>query len=197
MTPFQKHKLDWQNCTRCPLHEKRQNVCLVRGKLPCDVLFIGEAPGASEDVLGSPFVGPAGKLQDSAIEQTLGQEFSYALTNLIGCIPLMESEGETAKVAEPPDFAIDACAPRVKEMVWLAKPRLIVRVGKISQREISGQAQFSKLRDYTLPWIPVGKFLEFADIIHPAAILRMDVSQRGLAFRRTVIALGDALERIR
>ena len=42
---YMKHKEKWINCTRCELCENRKKVCLLRGKVPCDMLFVGEAPG--------------------------------------------------------------------------------------------------------------------------------------------------------
>lgn len=68
---YQRHVESWKNCTRCPAHLHRKHTALVRGSLPCDVLFVGEAPGESEDVLGKPFVGPAGHLFDHIVKRSL------------------------------------------------------------------------------------------------------------------------------
>jgi uracil-DNA glycosylase family 4 len=71
MTRFQLFCQKWgEGCgsTQCA---GANRVVLVRGSVPCDVLFIGEAPGQSEDVVGRPFVGPAGKLLDRIIEDAL------------------------------------------------------------------------------------------------------------------------------
>jgi uracil-DNA glycosylase len=70
-TLWSAHVDDWKDCTRCPLHTVRSNVVLARGSIPCDILFVGEAPGRSEDALGKPFVGPAGILLDEMIEDAL------------------------------------------------------------------------------------------------------------------------------
>jgi uracil-DNA glycosylase len=67
-TPFQLHVAQWRNCTACPLHIGRKQVVFARGKIPCDILFVGEAPGKSEDMHGQPFYGPAGQLLDDIVE---------------------------------------------------------------------------------------------------------------------------------
>ena len=84
MTPYIKHREKWKDCTRCLLHEHRRKIVLCRGKIPADVLFVGEAPGESEDVLGSPFVGPAAQLLDSLIEQAFSR-VSHSLMTPADC----------------------------------------------------------------------------------------------------------------
>ena len=92
LTPYQQHVAKWKNCEQCDLHCHRKRVVLCRGTVPCKILFVGEAPGASEDVVGKPFMGPAGKLLDSMLEEAGFNEgpVSYAMTNLTACIPLDE-----------------------------------------------------------------------------------------------------------
>lgn len=173
---YQLHKAKWEDCQRCSLCRTRGRVVFARGVIPAQVVFIGEAPGASEDVLGKPFVGPAGHLLDLIINGASTENtFSYCLTNLVCCIPKDEEE---SKLGEPPEEAIKACSKRLTEFVRLCKPSLIVRVGKLSSK-----------------WVPVIT-CEQVDIIHPAAILRMDVSQQGLAMQRCIVALRDAVEEL-
>src|SRR4051812_28157858 len=99
MTTWLQHVQRWKDCQRCPLGQQRGRICLTRackagdqpgaygGRLPCDVLFIGEAPGSSEDALGLPFVGPAGDLLDQIKQRALPPETSCAFTNLVACYP--------------------------------------------------------------------------------------------------------------
>ncbi len=70
-TKLDQHIADWESCTRCPLHTTRRWVVLGRGTLPCDVLFVGEAPGNSENDIGKPFIGQAGKILDSLISASV------------------------------------------------------------------------------------------------------------------------------
>lgn len=159
---------------------------LARGRVPCDVLFIGEAPGFSEDTLGRPFTGPAGHLLNNIIEEAWDtvlenpEEVSYTLTNLIACIPKDDLQ---RKITTPPEESVQACAPRLEEFVEMCNPSIIVMVGKESGR-----------------WIPklfgYDSAEQFVEIIHPAAILRMNISQRSLARQRAVVTLIDALEEL-
>lgn len=177
MTPYERHVKRWQKCRKCSLCERRQRVVLARGRVPCDVLFVGEAPGQSEDVIGLPFVGPAGKLLDEIIDQGLDGQHDYALTNLVCCIPLDENG---SKVTEPPKEAILACRERLSEFVRIAQPSLIIHVGKLPEK-----------------WaISTSGCPDSVSITHPAAILRMDISQRGLAIQRAVVTLQDVVEEL-
>lgn len=164
VTAYSKHKSKWTTCTLCPLAKKRKHVVLARGKLPCDVLFIGEAPGASEDVLGQPFVGPAGKLLDKMIEDALGvkEGVKIAFTNLIACVPKAEIG---SAIEEPPEDSIKACRERLDDFLSLAMPRFIVAVGNHAKKHAPA---------YEL------------SIPHPAFILRLDSMDRYVMIRRTV-----------
>lgn len=175
MTPYQRHCKKWKKCVRCALCNSRNKIVLARGKIPAEILFIGEAPGASEDVIGRPFVGPAGKLLDKIIEQAIDGQYDYALTNLVACIPL-DSEGN--KTTEPPKDSITACKPRLTEFVGLVNPKLVVFVGRLAAKYY----QYPELKTI--------------QIIHPAAILRMDLSQKGLAVKRSIVTIEDAVEEL-
>jgi DNA polymerase len=173
MTPYQLHVAKYRHCKRCALSQQRNKVVFVRGVLPCDILFIGEAPGSSEDVLGRPFVGPAGKLLDRIIQEGLDKRKTFAITNLVGCMP---KDGANAK-GEPSLEAIKACREKLLELIALAKPKVIVVVGGLARKHV-----------------PFIAGVRQVDLIHPAAILRMDVSQQGLAYQRSVIVLRDVFD---
>jgi uracil-DNA glycosylase len=175
---YRKHVKQWENCTLCELCETRTKIVLAKGNIPADILLIGEAPGPSEDLIGYPFCGPAGHLLENMI-QTAGWndlEVRRAFTNLVGCIPKDESTGE--KFAEPSKASIKACSPRVLQMIKLCKPKVVICVGKLSGTYIR----------------KLGLEIPIVEVIHPAAILRADITQQGLAIQRTVIMLCDALE---
>lgn len=181
MTPYQLHVLDWKDCLRCPLSEQRTRVVLGRGSLPADVLFVGEAPGVSEDVLGQPFKGPAGKLLDSIVADSLPPGVRWAMTNLVGCIPL---DDDNEKAGEPDDGAIRACSPRLVEFAAMAAPRLIVCVGKLATNWLNTPMSRDtvRLRGGVLT----------VDITHPAAILRANPAARGIMRKRCVVTIRNA-----
>jgi len=126
---WEEHVDKWKDCQRCPLAQQRGNICLARGTLPAAVLFVGEAPGSSEDTLGLPFVGPAGQLLDQIIERALPTGTSYALTNLVACYP---REAKSRGDNEPERGEILECRPRLIEFVNIARPKLIVLVGNLT-----------------------------------------------------------------
>lgn len=175
---YKQHKAKWKDCQRCNLCSRRSSVVLVRGQLPAAMLLIGEAPGESEDTQGIPFVktAPAGGLLQDILESAGVDDF--ALTNLVGCIPRDENY---QKVIVPPADAVKACAPRIKELITLCKPRGIVWVGKESFK------WGTKLLGWEGPT---------AEIIHPAAIHRMSPAQQGLAVQKCVVAISDLWDEI-
>ncbi len=176
-----QHVQRWRDCKLCPLHQQRTNIVLARGTIPADVVLIGEAPGNSEDVIGQPFVGPAGRKLDEIIEEAWsrldigGRIPTYALTNLCACFP---KEAKDAKINEPAKAEILACRPRLEEFIALCRPRLIVAVGKLAEAYI--------------PEIGV----EVVSIVHPAHIVRMPVAQQGMAINKAVVTLVTAIESI-
>ena len=188
---YRGHKITWSACTNCELCRVRKNVVLFRGagkeyeesgksRLPCDVLMIGEAPGESEDSLRRPFIGPAGKLLDSIIYQASQLSNVWpviGMTNLVACIPLEEGE----KLSEPLPEHIGACSKRLNEILKLANPDVIIRVGKLATE-----------------WVPKITNIEvpFTDIVHPAALLRMEPAQRVMNQRKCVVELADAFEKL-
>lgn len=179
-TRYQLHVEKWSNCTDCFLHQHRTRVVLARGKLPCDVLFVGEAPGKTEDVAGSPFVGPAGRLLDQIIERSVPKEVRYALTNLIACVPLNDA---LEKTTEPPLEAVEACKPRLLEIIEIASPRLIICVGKEAKEWLNQKYSWA---------VPCK--VPTADIMHPAAILRANFVHQGLLTQKCIVAIGTALD---
>lgn len=183
MTPYQRHCKKWKKCIRCKLCSSRNKVVLVRGIIPAEILFIGEAPGTSENTRGIPFHGPAGKLLDRIIKQSIDGQYDYAITNLVGCIPL-DSEGN--KLPEPPKVSILACRPRLAEFIGLVNPKLVVFVGKLAVTCATGVMSYRVSR----------KLSKTIHIIHPAAILRMDLSQKGLAVKRSIVTIEDAVDEL-
>lgn len=187
---FREHARRWQDCTRCSLCQRRARVVLARGIVPCDLLFVGEAPGESEDALGRPFVGPAGKLLDRIVARALDDlgPFDRAYTNLVACVP---REEEGAKAGQPPDEAVKACRPRLEEFLVLAdrgqRLRLLVAVGALARDWLDPGYRHSVRLPRPLPQVA---------LVHPAAILRANVAQQGLLIQRAVVTLRNAVEEL-
>jgi uracil-DNA glycosylase len=181
MTRFELHVHEWKDCRRCELWTGRKNVVIARGSIPADVVFVGEAPGDSEDVSGAPFVGPAGLLLDGIVRKALPEGTTSAFINLVGCFPFAAKRTADHK---PPEEAIKACLPRVSDFIDLADPKLIVTVGKLATGWLDSQR-----RDSVKLVRPVPTF----EIAHPAAILHANVSMQGLMVQRCVVTLANAV----
>lgn len=169
LTPLARHLAKWKTCSLCYLHATRLHVVQVRGKIPCDILFVGEAPGESEDVIGSPFVGPAGQLLDTIIANAIPNSYKLAFTNLVACIP---REDDGGKATEPDTSCIKACSKRLEELVQLAKPKAVVAVGKLAAKHANHSHA----------------------IIHPAALLRMHIVTKELEIQRCQVKLQEVVE---
>lgn len=172
LSPWEAFKAKWRNCSQCELCNVRRNIVLAKGKIPCDVLFVGEAPGQSEDVLGLPFIGPAGHLLDSQIREVLENsgrtELRLAFTNLVCCIPKEGSQ----KTGEPSKECIAACEPRLIHFIEICHPRLIVCVG-----------------DLAVKYAGWGSSAEVINITHPAAILRAEIVRKPLMEQKVIVTL--------
>lgn len=134
-TQFLRHLSRWSGCTNCGLSEHRHKICFYRGTIPCNVLFVGEAPGPTEDAFGSPFTGTSGHILQSVIVETLDvlddldeEGFSYGITNVVCCYPT--SDGTTFRQPREPE--IKACNSRLREIIRLAEPQRLVAVGSVA-----------------------------------------------------------------
>lgn len=198
-TLFQEFCGRWEKGCGSGLCESARNICIARGQVPCDVLFVGEAPGESEDVIGRPFVGPAGKLLDYIIERSLLKGTRYALTNLTMCIP---REGDGQKAAQPLPEEIEACAPRLREFIRICQPKLIVCVGALARDYLDEKMKGSiwgnrvSLRRSLNNTSELGSEILRIDITHPAAILRTNVANQGLAVQRCIVSIRTAVEEL-
>lgn len=178
---WKAHVAKWSNCQACPLAEHRNRVVLARGEIPCDVLFIAEAPGKSENLLGKPLVGPAGKMLDQIVEsvwESMDCSYTRCYTNIVGCFPKEAKETEDHR---PPKKAIKECSPRVKEMVAMCQPKLIVCVGSLSKEWLHLSVDMAS------------EAHEIVHIAHPSAILQTPVPNRPLMIKKVVAVLQNAL----
>ncbi len=115
-------------CKKCPLHKYRKNVVPGEGPLNAEIMFIGEAPGASEDEQGRPFVGAAGKLLTELLEKNGIKRTSVYITNIIKCRPPGNRD--------PEEKEINACLPYLIKQISIIKPKIIVTLGRHAGRII-------------------------------------------------------------
>lgn len=179
---YQAHVAKWQHCEVCPLYKTRTNTVFFKGTLPAPILFIGEGPGESEDVLGTPFVGPAGLLLDELIQEA-GITLPFGVTNIVACRPITPSESNSAGENRAPNKTeAAACSSRLSEMIQLAAPKLIVTLGDIARKYLPK---------------PQPPAIRIANLMHPAAILRRNPSAQAVDCKRFVLQLLQHTEYLR
>ncbi len=149
-------------CRACALCEQRKQAVLGVGDLNPDWLFIGEGPGAEEDVKGEPFVGQAGKLLDAMLASLdIARGNRVYIANAVKCRPPGNRTPEAAEMA--------ACWPYLERQMALLKPKIIVLLGKAAVHAVlHDDKSLASLR---------GKRYEYGGIpmvvtYHPAYLLR-------------------------
>ncbi len=161
---FRRHQRKWEHCTACACGEQAtRHVLRVRGYLPCEILFVGMAPGVSEDALGFPMVGPTKRVIDEWIEKSGVGRLRWGIQNLIAC--MSRDEEHRTKNRDPYTSEILACRPRLVELVEMAAPGQIVLLGTLAQKMFP-RTEF----DAQYLHLPHPAFLAHKKVRDPAAI---------------------------
>lgn len=121
---------EWKDCKLCPIGKVARSHVFYRGNLEAKVAFIGEGPGKSEDILGEPFVGRAGKLLDQAIRDAGQQPDEAFFTNLVACRPC---DGLRKPNRAPSEAEVANCSDRLRKTLQIVLPGVIVWLGKVPQ----------------------------------------------------------------
>ncbi|MGH7972712.1 MAG: uracil-DNA glycosylase [Limisphaerales bacterium] len=115
-------------CVKCAhLASSRKNVVFGVGNTNAELMFIGEAPGADEDIQGEPFVGKAGQLLTKIIETMGLSRDSVYIANILKCRP--DTPGQSAGNRKPRPEEMQTCIPFLHEQIDLIKPQVIVALG--------------------------------------------------------------------
>lgn len=179
-----KLRREWANCRKCLLHEHRNKVVFGVGNPCAELMFIGEAPGETEDLKGEPFVGKSGHILRSMWEAADQTWEDIYVTNLVCCRP--------PENRNPVNNEKDPCWLRLQEQIYLVDPLLIVAVGKQALQYLLGGRPLSieeKHGTLMSPGVTIGgTFFPRTDsqkvvynltypivpIYHPSFILRRD-----------------------
>jgi DNA polymerase len=114
-----------KNCYLCELSKGRKNTVFGEGNLDANIMFVGEAPGASEDNSARPFMGRTGELLTKMIENVLDiKRDEVYITNILKCQPL--------KGKAPTANEILTCKPYLQKQIQIVKPKLIVTLGDMA-----------------------------------------------------------------
>jgi DNA polymerase len=160
-----------QRCRGCPLYANATQAVFGEGTLKAEVMLVGEQPGDQEDVAGAPFVGPAGKLLDRALEAAGIDRGTTYVTNAVKHFK-WKARG-TRRIHDKPSWTETmACRPWLDAELALVKPRALVLMGATAAQALLGKS-FKVTQERGKPLDS-----ELADLvvatIHPSAVLRAD-----------------------
>lgn len=135
-----------QGCQRCPLYEHATQAVFGEGPENADIMFVGEQPGDQEDLAGKPFVGPAGKVFDAAVEKVGIDRSRVYVTNAVKHFKF-EPRGKKRIHQRPDAGEVMACKFWLNLERELVKPRIIVALGATAATSLLGKtASISRLR---------------------------------------------------
>ncbi|MEA3494198.1 MAG: uracil-DNA glycosylase [Candidatus Margulisiibacteriota bacterium] len=161
-----------EKCTKCELSKGRTNVVFGEGPVPCDLMLIGEAPGADEDAQGRPFVGRSGQLLTKILESVnIKRPDDIYIANTVKCRP--------PNNRAPLGPEQDACRPYLQAQIKLIKPKIILLAGAPAVKTILKSTEpMSKLRGQ---WkkLPGNEEISVMPIFHPAYLLRNQQKTKG------------------
>jgi DNA polymerase len=181
-----------KGCTRCTLYRNATQTVFGEGPAGATLMLVGEQPGDQEDLAGKPFVGPAGKMLDRALQEAGVDRTQVYVTNAVKHFK-NEPRGKRRLHKKPNRYEVEVCRIWLGQEIALVRPRLILAMGVTAAVALAGRAvTLSRER---------GKEIAFADgqrgmvTIHPSSILRVpDQAGRHQAYAGLVKDLQLALK---
>jgi uracil-DNA glycosylase len=178
-------------CTACPLHETGTQTVFGEGSAKAEVVFVGEQPGDQEDLQGRPFVGPAGKLFDKALEEAGIDRSQVYVTNAVKHFK-WQARGKRRIHQKPSWSEIAACRPWLDAELEVIRARVLVCLGATAAQALLGRDfRVSRQR---------GELVE-SDLaenviatVHPSSVLRADDATREQEYDALVRDLGKVAE---
>ena len=175
---------DLGDCTRCKLHKQgRKQIVFGVGSPRADLMFVGEGPGADEDMQGEPFVGRAGQLLNNMIKAMGIRREDVYIANIVKCRPPGNRTPERDEC--------ETCSPFLMRQIAVIKPRVVVALGAVAAKNLLAiNAPMSELRGRFYDFMPAGaqssdpswQGTRLAVTYHPAYLLR-DPRQKGEAWK--------------
>jgi uracil-DNA glycosylase family 4 len=175
---------DIGDCTRCKLHQQgRKQIVFGVGNPHADLMFVGEGPGADEDMQGEPFVGRAGQLLNNMIKAMGIRREDVYIANVVKCRPPGNRTPERDEC--------DTCSPFLMRQIAVIKPKVIVALGAVASKNLLAiNAPMSEMRGRFYDFMPSGarsndpnwQGSKLAVTYHPAYLLR-DPRQKGEAWK--------------
>lgn len=158
-----------KNCTNCDLYKRGTQTVFGEGRAKAQVMLVGEQPGNQEDLEGHPFVGPAGRLLDTALAEAGIDRQQVYVTNAVKHFK-WEPRGKRRIHKKPNAAEIAACRPWLDAEIAVVQPNIIVCLGATAAQALLG-------RDFRVTQHR-GEFIELPGMplitatVHPSAILR-------------------------
>ncbi len=172
-----------QTCHGCDLYLKATQAVAGEGPASSVIVFIGEQPGDEEDRQGHPFVGPAGRLFDRALEEAGIDRSQVYVTNAVKHFKF-EERGKRRIHKKPSASEAKACQPWLVAEMEAIKPAIIVCLGATAAQSVFGpEYRVTKERGNFVkhPWAP-----HATSTIHPSAILRAPDDTRAIEYQRLI-----------
>jgi uracil-DNA glycosylase family protein len=180
-------------CQACPLWKTGTQTVFGEGLKRARLMLIGEQPGDREDIEGHPFVGPAGRVLDQALEKAGIERGDAYVTNVVKHFK-WTSKGKRRIHQAPKAEEIKACAPWLEAELDVVDPEVMVCLGATAVRAVIG-SKARVMKDH-------GEFLESklgrtaVPTLHPSAILRADPEDRDDAMAMLIGDLGRVRDRL-
>jgi uracil-DNA glycosylase family 4 len=152
------------SCDTCRLRMNCTRVVPGEGDPHAEIMFIGEAPGRQEELLGRPFVGAAGRLLNRLLKVINIKREDVYITNLVKCRPPQNRD--------PLPEEIESCSEWLNEQIRSVRPKLIVLLGRLATNRFLPKVRISEVhgRNFMKDIIGLGTFV-FFPTYHPAAAL--------------------------
>lgn len=156
---LEKIAAEVRGCPLCKLARTRKNAVPGEGQLAAKIMFVGEAPGRSEDEKGRPFVGAAGKILDDLLQKVGIERSQVFITNVVKCRPPNNRVPEEDEVV--------ACRPYLDRQIALIKPKVICILGRTAYASLLGGSSITTNRGKIVEKAGQKYFLTY----HPAAAI--------------------------
>jgi len=165
-------------CQGCDLYEHAGQTVFGEGAANADIVLVGEQPGDQEDKQGKPFVGPAGRLLDTALNDAgIARDRAY-VTNAVKHFRWKPApNGGKRRIHAKPDLAhVSACRPWLDAEFARLSPRVVVTLGATAGQALFGSSfRIGTARGESLSWQsgPDGSELTVVPTVHPSSIVRI------------------------
>ena len=149
----------------CPLRASRTKLVFGAGNADADIMFVGEAPGAQEDIQGLPFVGPAGKLLEQLLGEIGLERKDVFINNVLMCRPPGNRD--------PLPDEVEECRPFLMKRIELIEPKVICTLGNYATKLLTGSPRgITRVHGDPQRREIGGRMVTLYPLFHPAAALR-------------------------